>query len=185
MKLHRVAGEHPSGMRQPRLILQRFDAWARAVAQSRWSTVALRVVLAGAGLVVLAFIGHSALARSAPGALEPSDVPVMATGPPAAITAPAIVDASSTLPAPATALLAVNTLATPETPIVLNQANLDDLQRLPGIGPKKAEAILALRQRMGRFRQVEDLLKVKGIGRATLKKLRPLVRIDTPDAAAP
>jgi competence protein ComEA len=54
------------------------------------------------------------------------------------------------------------------------------LQRLPGIGPKKADAILALRQRLGRFRQVEDLLKVKGIGRATVRRLRPLVRVDPP-----
>jgi competence protein ComEA len=33
---------------------------------------------------------------------------------------------------------------------------------------------------LGRFRAVEDLLKVKGIGRATLKRLRPLVRLDAP-----
>jgi hypothetical protein len=40
--------------------------------------------------------------------------------------------------------------------------------------------ILALRAQLGRFRAVEDLLKVKGIGRATLKRLRPLVRLDAP-----
>jgi competence protein ComEA len=62
--------------------------------------------------------------------------------------------------------------------VVLNEASADDLQRLPGIGPKKAQAILALRQRMGRFRQVEDLMKVKGIGRTTIKRIRPLVRLD-------
>ncbi len=68
--------------------------------------------------------------------------------------------------------------ATPDDPVILNQATFEDLRRLPGIGPKRAESILTLRQRLGRFRQVEDLLKVKGIGRATLRKLRPLVRID-------
>jgi competence protein ComEA len=55
---------------------------------------------------------------------------------------------------------------------------LDDLRRLPGIGEKRATAILALRARLGRLRAIEDLMKVKGIGRATLKRLRPLVRLD-------
>jgi competence protein ComEA len=62
--------------------------------------------------------------------------------------------------------------------VVLNTATADDLRRLPGIGEKRANAILALRTRLGRFRALEDLLKVKGIGRATLKRLRSLVRLD-------
>jgi competence protein ComEA len=55
---------------------------------------------------------------------------------------------------------------------------VDDLRRLPGIGEKRALAVLELRRKLGRFKQVEDLLRVKGIGRATLRKLRPLVRVD-------
>jgi competence protein ComEA len=51
---------------------------------------------------------------------------------------------------------------------------------LPGIGQKRAEAILALRARLGRFHAIEDLMKVKGIGRAMLRRLRPLVRLDGP-----
>jgi competence protein ComEA len=77
--------------------------------------------------------------------------------------------------------------ASPDDPVVLNSAGVDDLRRLPGIGEKRANAILALRARLGRLRAVEDLLKVKGIGRAMLKRLRPLVRIDPrslPDAGA-
>jgi competence protein ComEA len=72
--------------------------------------------------------------------------------------------------------------ATPEDPVYLNQATLTDLHRLPGVGPKRAEAILALRTRLGHFRQIEDLLKVKGVGRSSLRKLRPLVRLDPPPA---
>jgi len=53
-----------------------------------------------------------------------------------------------------------------------------DLRRLPGVGNKRALAILSLRDKLQHFRQIEDLLKVKGIGRSSLKKLRPLVRID-------
>src|SRR5208283_1573154 len=83
-------------------------------------------------------------------------------------------------PALAAAAVAARGHATPEDPVYLKQATLADLHRLPGVGPKRAEAILSLRNRLGHFRQIEDLLKVKGIGRSSLKKLRPLVRLDPP-----
>jgi competence protein ComEA len=70
--------------------------------------------------------------------------------------------------------------ATADAPVFLNNASLDELQRLPGIGPKRAKAIFDLRVRLGRFRHVEDLARVKGIGKATIKRLKPLVRLDAP-----
>jgi competence protein ComEA len=57
----------------------------------------------------------------------------------------------------------------------INTATEEELGRLPGIGPSKARAILALRKRMGKFERVESLLRVRGIGRKTLKKLRPML----------
>jgi competence protein ComEA len=68
--------------------------------------------------------------------------------------------------------------ATPDSPVRLNLADEAELRRLPGVGPKRAQAILALRARVGRFQRIEDLLRVKGVGRATLKKWRPLVTLD-------
>lgn len=62
--------------------------------------------------------------------------------------------------------------------VILNVAAEEDLRRLPGIGRTRAQAILALRVRMKKFTKVEDLLKVKGIGRRFLARLRPLVRVD-------
>lgn len=62
--------------------------------------------------------------------------------------------------------------------IILNLATEADLRRLPHVGHKKAQAILALRAQMKKFTRVEDLLKVKGIGRRALARLRPLVRVD-------
>jgi competence protein ComEA len=57
----------------------------------------------------------------------------------------------------------------------INTASAEELERLPGIGPTRARAILALRGRISRFTRSEELLRVKGIGRATYRKLRALV----------
>jgi len=60
----------------------------------------------------------------------------------------------------------------------INTASTDELQRLPGVGPSKARAIIDLRQRAGRFRRTEDILRVRGIGRATYRRLRPMLTIE-------
>jgi competence protein ComEA len=63
------------------------------------------------------------------------------------------------------------------TPIDLNRASVAELTRLPGIGQKRAEAIVAFRESHGGFQSVTQLLKIKGIGRAMLRKLRLLVTV--------
>ncbi len=69
--------------------------------------------------------------------------------------------------------------------VVLNRAGVADLTKLPGIGEKRARAILALRDRLGRFRSLRDLLRVRGIGLAMLRRIEALVVIDPPaDPAA-
>lgn len=57
----------------------------------------------------------------------------------------------------------------------LNTATQSELESLPGIGPAKARAILEYRQQHGPFLSVEELAKVKGIGPATVERLRPEV----------
>jgi competence protein ComEA len=59
--------------------------------------------------------------------------------------------------------------------VSLNSASAAQLNALPGIGPALAERILAERQERGGFVAVEDLLGVRGIGPATLERLRPLL----------
>ncbi|MGE8561203.1 MAG: ComEA family DNA-binding protein [Acinetobacter sp.] len=54
--------------------------------------------------------------------------------------------------------------------ISLNQANLEQLQELSGVGLKKAEAIIAYRQKNGKFKNIEELQQVKGIGPALFAK---------------
>lgn len=55
----------------------------------------------------------------------------------------------------------------------LNTATLDELVALPGVGEKRAQAILDARKERGGFESVDDLLDVRGIGAANLEKLRP------------
>lgn len=74
---------------------------------------------------------------------------------------------------------------TPDGKVVLNLANAEELARLPSVGPKRAQAILALRARLKRFRRATDLLRVRGIGPKTLKRMLPHLVVDAPAATAP
>lgn len=62
----------------------------------------------------------------------------------------------------------------------VNTATAEQLQLLPGIGPSRAAAIIAERERNGPYRTVEDLARVRGIGPVTVENLRPYVRIGPP-----
>jgi len=66
----------------------------------------------------------------------------------------------------------------------LNRADSVALLDLPGIGPAKAAAILAWRRAHGRFRRVDDLLEVSGIGPGTLSRLKERVTVGGAAAAA-
>lgn len=57
----------------------------------------------------------------------------------------------------------------------VNLALPAQLAVLPGVGEKKAEAIVAYRQENGPFLQVEDLLEVSGIGEKTLAGFRDMI----------
>ncbi len=59
------------------------------------------------------------------------------------------------------------------TAVSLNRSSRRELCTLPGIGPKLAERIIAVREREGPFRNVNDLLAVPGIGP---KKARLILR---------
>lgn len=80
--------------------------------------------------------------------------------PRAAAGAPASTNLSETTSAPATALTD------------LNMATFEELQELPGIGPKLAERIMAHRP----FERVEDLDRVPGIGPVMMKRLLPRIK---------
>lgn len=157
----------------------RLIAFARA---SVWTSVVLRILLFGAGLLVLAWVGRVATAATPPAQAVvdagPAPLASVVPGPPASPPPPP----SAPAPAPVATVPSASShaRATAEDPVFVNQADVSELRRLPGVGPKRAEAIVALRQRVGRFQRAEDLLRVKGVGRATLRKWRPLLRLDAP-----
>ena len=60
-------------------------------------------------------------------------------------------------------------------PLDLNTATLEQLDALTGVGPATAKAIIDRRTQLGRFRSVDDLLTVKGIGSSKLDSIRSSV----------
>lgn len=57
--------------------------------------------------------------------------------------------------------------------ININSADIEDIVKLPGIGPVLAERIIAYRDSAGPYMEADDLLKVKGIGEKKLVKIEP------------
>ncbi len=66
---------------------------------------------------------------------------------------------------------------TPGAPLDLNSATVEQFDSLPGVGPVIAGRIVEWRTVHGRFRSIEELAEVSGIGEAILANLRPLVRL--------
>lgn len=91
--------------------------------------------------------------------------------PPAASTGPSRPAAASSAPALSPASEGV---------VNINTGTQEELERLPGVGPARAEAIVRLRTRVQRFGRVEDLTRVRGIGRATLRHMRPFLTLTGP-----
>ncbi|MFS0603665.1 helix-hairpin-helix domain-containing protein [Peribacillus frigoritolerans] len=59
----------------------------------------------------------------------------------------------------------------------LNTATQEDLQTLTGIGPSKANAILEYRESIGKFKEVDELKQVTGIGDKTYERLRDSISV--------
>jgi competence protein ComEA len=164
------------------------------ITDSAWGALAGKAVIAIAGFVVLALVGSGRV-----GEISPRVGVAEAASASAGVAMKAAPPGSSSASASATTTTSTSTstsgggesagdagvvedgggaAVTADGKVRINVASEQDLRRLPGIGATRARAILALRERLGRFRRAEDLLRVKGIGRRMLGRLRPLVIID-------
>ena len=162
---------------------------------SVWLPLVAKAVGLLAGMLALAAIGASSLANGPGVPLAPSAQHALGmaagmapagTSKPA--TAPAAASVASAEPAtdagtePSDAG-APSAALTPDGKVILNLAGVSELRRLPGVGPKRAEAILVLRAKLGgRFKRITDLLRVKGIGTKGLKKIEAAAVLDAPKA---
>lgn len=85
------------------------------------------------------------------------------------LRAPAVSAAAPTVPAPGASVAGAL--------ISINSADQVALETIPGIGPVKAQAIIAYRDQAGGFSSLEQLLDVTGIGPATFETIRPFVTL--------
>ena len=67
--------------------------------------------------------------------------------------------------------LAAKKALPPGERVDLNRASVTELMRLPGVGEKRAQAIVAHRTKQP-FRRTEDVLAVKGLGPAWFAKVK-------------
>ena len=73
----------------------------------------------------------------------------------------------------------------PGETIDLNSATVEELQRLDGIGPALAQAIVDYREQNGPFTALEQLLEIPGIGEKRLEKNRDRLRLGDEPAGSP
>ena len=174
--MHEVVVRAPRGRSAVSPVRGRLAAWTARVRASTWSLVLAKVALGATALGVLAALGAASAVHAERSAVAAPEPPAPASAPVAAVaSAPpseVVADAGAAAPAGGEVL--------PDGRVVLNVASEESLRRLPGVGPARARAIVALRQRLGRLRAVEDLLRVKGIGRKMVVRIRPLVVLDAP-----
>jgi len=65
-----------------------------------------------------------------------------------------------------------------EKSININSAGIEELVMLPGIGEKTAEKILLLRKERGKFRKLDEIMDVKGIGEIKFNKIKKFLYIE-------
>ena len=153
------------------------------------------------GLVVFGFAAAyragqlSAESRPAPIVISAGSMPA----PPAATSAPQAAAAPQAAPLPPAPEVPVAEAPAAENPaptrtrvgharhsaklrdpseglVNVNTAGVDELTRLPGVGPKMASKIVDYRTQIGPFRSPEDLRNVSGIGEKKLDKMRPFLQ---------
>ncbi len=171
-----------------------------------WKPVAVRGASIAAAMVGLALIGVLSAQPKSPGRVEPAEPQLasqittswLAGGPAPGVT-PSSAGSKPLQAAPDTELpkqsgaeekpatppaQAAQSGVTSDGKVILNRANASELTLLPGVGKKRAEKIVALRTKLKRFKRATDLLRIRGIGIKSLRKMLPHLVLDPPTAEA-
>jgi comEA protein len=61
--------------------------------------------------------------------------------------------------------------------ININTASLSELQEIPRVGEKIAQRIIDFRKKHGKFKKIEEIMKVKGIGEKTFVRMKDLITV--------
>jgi competence protein ComEA len=61
--------------------------------------------------------------------------------------------------------------------ININTASVGELQKIPRIGPKVAQRIIEFRKEHGKFKRIEEIMKVKGIGERTFERIKDFITV--------
>lgn len=84
---------------------------------------------------------------------------------PLMFASPSVIAAPSNLLSGAATVIATTTTAVQQEKVNINQASAEQLARvLRGVGMARAQAIIELREKLGGFKDIEDLLQVRGLG---------------------
>jgi competence protein ComEA len=70
----------------------------------------------------------------------------------------------------------------PAQVVNINTAPADQLEQLPGVGPKTAARIVEYRQKNGGFKKIEELMNVRGIGEKAFLKMKAQLTVTAPQA---
>lgn len=71
-----------------------------------------------------------------------------------------------------------NQFAASAAAVNINKASAQELEKLPRVGAKTALAIVEFRETHGKFRRVEHLLLVDGIGDKQFQEIKSLVKVE-------
>ncbi len=97
----------------------------------------------------------------------------------ASFALPALAQAHGQVPASARPQAAQQQDKASQPVVNINTASLTQIMFLPGVGPSKAQAIIAYRDKH-RFVRKSQLLRVHGIGPKSLRRLRKMIAIKGP-----
>jgi competence protein ComEA len=165
---------------------------AAAPSTSALRPLIVRTVIGALAILGLSGIGAASMLAGLEGAhASPPEVSSQWLAASSAVPALPLSSSAAAPIAPSTSAAASVTAETPQPPsgcptltedgkVILNRARTEDLRKIPGIGPKRAEALLALRAKLKQFKRPAELLRVKGIGPKSLVKMQPYFVLNDP-----